>query len=349
DFVHDGNEIIFNLPNGFQAYMITAENGERLDKAPSNIVADNFSDAIANMGPEVTNGLSCISCHYSGIHPAEDIVRDIVSGYETSQHYPGEVKADVQDLYPPHEIFDETQEWDTDTFNGALADAGIPEALDRTEEPTSQLAYEHLEAMDLTEVAAAVGLTAAEFKEHEGLSRLTKARAQIGNLAKDKIPLVKRDIFDESFRDITCFLEQGQPVTDEIDNDGLPKSGCAVARVCNKNSGLDGVVRLTLDGVELEALPGKCSPCRNLPVGDSLLAEVVVETVNNEVNEQGDLVKVVEKTVLPISEISLEDSDEILLDVTAIIEGGQIVDQAIVAVPIPSTATCEDINSIEDI
>ena len=39
-FTHDGGEVVFNLPNGLQAYYVTNASGFRLDDAPINIVSN---------------------------------------------------------------------------------------------------------------------------------------------------------------------------------------------------------------------------------------------------------------------------------------------------------------------
>ena len=40
DFSQDGGEIIFNLPNGLQAYLIVDREGVRIDAAPISIVSE---------------------------------------------------------------------------------------------------------------------------------------------------------------------------------------------------------------------------------------------------------------------------------------------------------------------
>ena len=70
DFTHDGGEIIFNLPNGLQAYYLSDAGGNRLDAAPINIVRNS-----AASDPTVRNGLSCIGCHTEGMKDFEDQVR----------------------------------------------------------------------------------------------------------------------------------------------------------------------------------------------------------------------------------------------------------------------------------
>ena len=61
-FTHDGGEIIFNLPNGLQAYYLVDAGGNRLDAAPISIVSNP-----AASDPTVRNGLSCIGCHTEGM------------------------------------------------------------------------------------------------------------------------------------------------------------------------------------------------------------------------------------------------------------------------------------------
>ncbi len=73
DFIHDGGEIIFNLPNGLQAYYLSTATGERLDEAPINIV----SNAGAR-DPVVRNGLSCMGCHTEGMKTFGDQVRSVI-------------------------------------------------------------------------------------------------------------------------------------------------------------------------------------------------------------------------------------------------------------------------------
>ena len=41
-FKHAGGEIIFNLPNGLQAYLLADSAGRRIDEAPANIVSNNL-------------------------------------------------------------------------------------------------------------------------------------------------------------------------------------------------------------------------------------------------------------------------------------------------------------------
>ncbi len=76
-FTHDGGEIIFNLPNGLQAYYLADAGGNQLDAAPIDIVSNP-----AASDPTVRNGLSCIGCHTKGMKTFEDEVRAVIEQNE---------------------------------------------------------------------------------------------------------------------------------------------------------------------------------------------------------------------------------------------------------------------------
>ena len=72
-FVHDGGEVVFNLPNGLQAYYLSDAESNRLDVAPIDIVSNP-----AASDQRVRNGLSCIGCHAEGMKTFEDTVRQAI-------------------------------------------------------------------------------------------------------------------------------------------------------------------------------------------------------------------------------------------------------------------------------
>ena len=61
-FDHDGGEVIFHLPNGLQAYLLVDAAGQRIDKAPVEIVSDP-----SRPDRSVLNGISCMGCHNQGM------------------------------------------------------------------------------------------------------------------------------------------------------------------------------------------------------------------------------------------------------------------------------------------
>src|SRR6185295_4388831 len=70
-FRHAGGEAIFSLPNGLHAYYIANANNNKLDKAPIAIVSDP-----KRPDRSVEAGVSCMSCHVTGILPKADQMLD---------------------------------------------------------------------------------------------------------------------------------------------------------------------------------------------------------------------------------------------------------------------------------
>ena len=88
-FEHDGGEMIWSLPNGMQGYMITDNEGKRLDEAPISIVRD--LNEISGT-PVVVNGISCLGCHKHGTQPYQDAIG---VGYGTT----GDARQKISRLY----------------------------------------------------------------------------------------------------------------------------------------------------------------------------------------------------------------------------------------------------------
>lgn len=331
DFVNDGGELIWSLPNGFQAYMIIDAAGTRLDSAPTNIVADPYS-----FPPEVTNGLSCMSCHWGGMNAATDDIRDIVLAYQ--DQYPQDIIGEVVKLYPPADVFDELLDTDSWRFEAALTEAGVPLAESREEEPITALALQYDDVMSLTEVSTTVGLTEEAFVTRKGINRLKGARAELASLV-DKGGTLKREVYDESFRDIMCFLDIAKPV-----NPRTSELGCAVARLCNIGTGIPGDATLNIGGVELQALEGKCSPCRAVPVGDAIEAKLeIIDVVQQVDSNTSTVVNVVDVQFSGEVELTFDDEEEYLLSLIPQVSGGQVVDLSVELDLIQSPATCDDV------
>src|SRR5262249_41207164 len=73
-FEQAGGEIIFNLPNGLQGYLLVDAKGKRIDEAPADIVEDASRTSGSGI---IVNGLSCMACHKNGmIGDFRDVVRD---------------------------------------------------------------------------------------------------------------------------------------------------------------------------------------------------------------------------------------------------------------------------------
>ena len=197
-FTHDGGEVIFNLPNGLQAYYVTNASGFRLDDAPINIVSNP-----AASDPTVRNGLSCFGCHTEGMKTFEDEVRSVIESNAT----PAYDKAQALRLYVAQSEMDALLREDTDRYRQALeATGGAFGGI----EPISRFHEVFQGTVDAAYAAAAVGLETEVFlekiRENVGLQN-------IGLLVLDSADgSMKRDTWTSSFKDILFALDFPQLV-----------------------------------------------------------------------------------------------------------------------------------------
>ena len=191
-FTYDGGEVIFNLPNGLQAYYVTNASGFRLDDAPINIVSNP-----AASDPTVRNGLSCFGCHTEGMKTFEDEVRSVIE----SNASPAYDKAQALRLYVEQSKMDALLQEDTDRYRQALeATGGAFGGI----EPISRFHEVFQGTMDAAYAAAVVGLETEVFLE--------KIRENIGLQNAGLLVLdsangsMKRDAWTSNFRDIVFAL-----------------------------------------------------------------------------------------------------------------------------------------------
>ena len=197
-FTHDGGEVIFNLPNGLQAYYVTNASGFRLDDAPINIVSNP-----AASDPTVRNGLSCFGCHTEGMKTFEDEVRSVIESNAT----PAYDKEQALRLYVEQSEINALLQEDTDRYKEALeATGGTFGGI----EPISRFHEVFQGTVDAAYAAAAVGLETEVFlekiRENVGLQN-------IGLLVLDSPNgSMKRDAWTSNFRDILFALDFPQLV-----------------------------------------------------------------------------------------------------------------------------------------
>ena len=163
-FTHDGGEIIFNLPNGLQAYYLADARGRRLDEAPIGIVSNP-----AASDPTVRNGLSCIGCHTEGMKDFQDTVRAVIQRNAN----PPFNKARALQLYTDEATMDALVAEDTARYRQALEAAG---GVFGGIEPVQRLHEAFQRPLDAARAAAAVGLETETFlqkiRENVGLQNL---------------------------------------------------------------------------------------------------------------------------------------------------------------------------------
>ena len=191
DFTHDGGEIIFNLPNGLQAYYLVDGDGIRLDVAPTDIVSN---PAVSD--PAVRNGLSCIGCHTEGMKTFEDEVRAVVEKADN----PPFNKERALDLYVPKSVMDDLVEEDTQRYRTALEAAG---GVFGGIEPIQRFHEAFHGPVSAAHAAAAVGFETDVFLEK--ISKNVSLQNLLGALVVEN-GTVKRDAWTSNFHEVIDVL-----------------------------------------------------------------------------------------------------------------------------------------------
>jgi formylglycine-generating enzyme required for sulfatase activity len=187
-FQHDGGEIIYNLPNGLQGYLLDAQ-GRRIDRGPIQIVKDP-----RQADGTVVNGISCMSCHVRGVIAKEDEIRGHVQNNLAA--FGGEAES-ILAVYLPRDKFADLLRKDAERFAVAVKQTGAP--LSNTD-PIVALAARFEWDLDLKLTAAEVGLTGSDF-----LARLETAPAKLSRVfgpLKVGGGTVKRQVVEAAFADL---------------------------------------------------------------------------------------------------------------------------------------------------
>ena len=214
DFTHDGGEIIFNLPNGLQAYLLVDANGVRLDDAPIDIVSNP-----AASDPTVRNGLSCIGCHTQGMKKFEDSVRAAIEQDDNAPYN----KEQALRLYAKQSVLDNLVAKDTLRFQQALEKIGGPFANDASrhrffkqhENEPIQRFHELFQApLNASDAAAAVGL------ETDAFLTQIRVKQSLKNLGLqtliDENGTVKRDAWTSNFDHVISALNTADSILPPI-------------------------------------------------------------------------------------------------------------------------------------
>jgi mono/diheme cytochrome c family protein len=193
-FIHAGGEIIFNLPNGLQAYFLTDSRGNRINKGPTSIVSDPLQP-----DKSVINGISCMSCHYDGIKTKRDEVRKVVVASPASFPEYDVVLA----IYPDNETMTLKMEQDAALFQDAVKTTGV--SISDDGEPITIAARRFEEELSIEDAAGELGVQADDLRDAIRDSRLAR---QIGPLL---LPggTVKRQVFSDVFGEIVTELAIG--------------------------------------------------------------------------------------------------------------------------------------------
>ncbi len=156
-FQHDGGEIIFNLPNGLQGYLLIDGKDKRIDAGPIEVVRDSQETAGT---PVIVNGLSCMACHKHGVIRFEDKIRE-------GSAVAGQARIKVEDLFRTRVEMDRMLDKDEDRFLRALEEATgafLKTGEDRNKkirdfpEPVGAIARLYVKDLSLEEVALELGI-----------------------------------------------------------------------------------------------------------------------------------------------------------------------------------------------
>lgn len=195
----DGGEMIFNLPNGLQGYLITNAKGVRVDSAPTQIVTDKFAE-----DKTVRNGLSCIRCHDGGMKSFADTVRPALERLPGS---PGFDKRQALRLYPPQEEMESLIKEDAERF---LTAAKKAMGSSPAREPITAVSQRFLDApLQLSTASAELGLPDARGLEHVFRSPQFAGLGLVPLAAKG---VVRRDMWEDYYGQIVRQLGLGVPV-----------------------------------------------------------------------------------------------------------------------------------------
>jgi len=198
-----GGEIIFNLPNGLQAYFLADGRGVRLDRAPIDIVSDRNNPE----DPTIQSGRSCITCHFAGMKDLKDDVRLTLSRRQSA---PFDLTKAIA-LYPDQRVLDGLTQRDGARFAGAIAELNISPVTGATSEPIAQVARRFERDLSINEAAAEVGIDMSAFQADVSTSK----RLSIFGFGQLVVPGggIKRDAWERHFRDLVEEFQLGEPIS----------------------------------------------------------------------------------------------------------------------------------------
>jgi mono/diheme cytochrome c family protein len=198
-FQQAGGEIIFHLPNGLLGFMLVDGDGRRVDKAPGDIVSDpKRPDRL------VENGVSCFSCHHSGLLPKDDQVRPHV--LKNAGVFSRADRETVLALYPPAARLRSRMTDDNERFLRALKQLNIPAG---EPEPIVTVVQRYEGTLDVQTAAAEIGLSTEAFVAH--IKRTAGVSRALGPLLA-RGGTVQRQVFEEAYPELTRSLPRAAEV-----------------------------------------------------------------------------------------------------------------------------------------
>lgn len=212
-FEQDGGEIIFNLPNGLQGYLLIDTRDRRIDAGPTDVVGDSTK---ASGTTVIITGLSCMTCHNTGMKPFKDSVRNGLAVL-------GEARLKGEQLYRDPKQMDPLVKQDEERFVKALDQAtggflkiGADKDKDirKFDEPVRSLAdfYQR----DLGPVEVACELDYADPKTLQEIIRTNRELKTLGMGPLVEGNAIKREDWEKIkatslYQDVARKLDKGTP------------------------------------------------------------------------------------------------------------------------------------------
>ncbi len=219
-FVHDGGEVIFNLPNGLQAYMLVDNLGRRIDEGPIAIVSDGNEKRSGT--PAIVNGISCMACHQYGMIRKSDEIRG-------SHVLGGAAKDRIDQIYVLPEQLDAVFQQDEERFERAANEAVRPFLLTGSDaektirdfpEPIAPIAKWYVvPELSLADVTRELGVSDAEkvrevIAGNEELMRHGLFPLTRGNTIKREVWESQEFLFS-AFQRCAQKLKLGEPIANQ--------------------------------------------------------------------------------------------------------------------------------------
>ncbi|MFT5430674.1 MAG: hypothetical protein ACI9OJ_001350 [Myxococcota bacterium] len=202
DFKAAGGEMVFNLPNGLQAYLITDERGRRIDVAPVEIVSNRTNPS----SPQVINGRPCMSCHFKGIKDFTDDVRPVLLETTGSATYD---RDKALALYPAADRMARHVSEDIKRFRDAVEKTGGHLGGSHKTEPITLLSRQFTADLSAAHAAAEMGLPLKEFRQ--------RIRAASDNAGFPQLLVepggVKRDQWEQGYKHAAKVLASAHMVS----------------------------------------------------------------------------------------------------------------------------------------
>lgn len=206
DFRPDGQRLIFNLDNGLSAYLVLDAAGNRVDKAPSNLV----QDPLARDGA-IENGSSCLGCHQGqGVIEKFDEVRDFLLRAGPS----AQVIEQALGLYADRASLSAAFAADQAQYQSARARLGIEHLEERT---IRALDNTHLGLMDINAAAAVLGIEPSQLER--ALDASTSSFPGEIRALRVQGGAIQRDAFDAVIGEVVEVLGLGRTL--RANEDGI--------------------------------------------------------------------------------------------------------------------------------